>query len=372
MPGLLVGGVGDRRLERPVGRAPTAAAESVAKFGHLDDGVRDRSASPSRSPATRTGVGALWRRAKSMLASTTAAPPSEVAQISSRRSGSATIGEAEHLLDGDLLAVPGVGVGQAVAGVLHLDLGEVLVGGAVEVHAPAGVEREVGRVGGAEQAEAQPVGVVGAVAAVGGEEALRAWCRRRPRGRRRTARPGSGRGRPRGRWRPRRRRRSCDATRRAGPAQRLGERGARRRSRGSRCGWCRRRRRTGRRSTRGRRRRARRCAAATPYSTKLRPHLPHGCMPTPSTATSSIARADLTTSASATGFHFQTCTSCSSSSNSVSTTSSHLRRRPSGRRRRRRPRPGPARPAPRRPARPRRWRRARARRRATTYGGGGW
>src|SRR5207247_761668 len=26
--------------------------------------------------------------------------------------------------------------------------------------------------------------------------------------------------------------------------------------------------------------------AATPYSTKLRPHLPHGCMPTPRTATS--------------------------------------------------------------------------------------
>src|SRR6516162_6281146 len=27
-------------------------------------------------------------------------------------------------------------------------------------------------------------------------------------------------------------------------------------------------------------------AATTPYSTKLRPHLPHGCIPTPSTATS--------------------------------------------------------------------------------------
>src|SRR5579875_1505723 len=26
-------------------------------------------------------------------------------------------------------------------------------------------------------------------------------------------------------------------------------------------------------------------AAASPYSTKLRPHLPHGCMPTPRTAT---------------------------------------------------------------------------------------
>ena len=37
---------------------------------------------------------AAWRRANSMLASTRAAPPSEVAQISSRRRGSATIGEA--------------------------------------------------------------------------------------------------------------------------------------------------------------------------------------------------------------------------------------------------------------------------------------
>ena len=79
---------------------------------------------------------------------------------------------AEHLLDGDLLAVPGVRVGQPVAGVLDLDLREVLVGGAVEVHAAAGVEREVGRVGRAEQAEAQPVGVVRPVAAGGGEEAL--------------------------------------------------------------------------------------------------------------------------------------------------------------------------------------------------------
>ena len=35
---------------------------------------------------------------------------------------------------------------------------------------------------------------------------------------------------------------------------------------------------------------ARRAAAATPYSTKLRPHLPQGCMPTPRTATSSCSR----------------------------------------------------------------------------------
>src|SRR5574341_821366 len=31
-------------------------------------------------------------------------------------------------------------------------------------------------------------------------------------------------------------------------------------------------------------------AAATPYSTKLRPHLPHGCIPTPRTTTSLMGR----------------------------------------------------------------------------------
>ena len=42
-----------------------------------------------------TGVSPLpWRRAKSVLDSTRAAPPSEVAQISSSRSGSATMGDA--------------------------------------------------------------------------------------------------------------------------------------------------------------------------------------------------------------------------------------------------------------------------------------
>ena len=41
-----------------------------------------------------TGLATPWRRAKSRLVSTRAAPPSEVAQISSSRSGSATIGEA--------------------------------------------------------------------------------------------------------------------------------------------------------------------------------------------------------------------------------------------------------------------------------------
>jgi hypothetical protein len=82
-------------------------------------------------------------------------------------------GAGQHLLGGDLLAVPGVGVVQAVTGVLHLHLGEVGVGGPVEVDAAPGVEREVGGVGGAQQPEPQPVRVVPALPGVGGEEALR-------------------------------------------------------------------------------------------------------------------------------------------------------------------------------------------------------
>src|SRR5579872_297562 len=35
-------------------------------------------------------------------------------------------------------------------------------------------------------------------------------------------------------------------------------------------------------------------AAAIPYSTKLRPHLPHGCMPTPSTATRPVSATPVT------------------------------------------------------------------------------
>ena len=78
----------------------------------------------------------------------------------------------QHLVGGDLLAVAGVGVGQPVAGVLHLDGGEVVLGGAEELHAAAGVQGEVRRVGGPEKVEAQPVGIVLALAADRGEEAL--------------------------------------------------------------------------------------------------------------------------------------------------------------------------------------------------------
>ncbi len=53
-----------------------------------------------------------------------------------------------------------------------LHVGEVLLGGAVEVHPAAGVEAEVGGIGGAEQPEAQPVGIEHPLALVGGQEAL--------------------------------------------------------------------------------------------------------------------------------------------------------------------------------------------------------
>ena len=242
--------------------------------------------------------------------------------MSSRRSGSATTRRGGDVVDGDLLAVAGVRVGQPVAGVLDLHRGEVLLGGAVEVHAAAGVEREVGRVGGTR---------AGGSAASRGRRCARrrwargspsAWCRRRPPGRRRRARPGCAGGRPRGPWRPRRRRR-----RRWSPGRRSsrgpGRRWRRRRSRGSRCAWCRRpaTKPTSVQATPASSSAAR--AAATPYSTKLRPHLPQGCMPTPSTATCSTAISSPPSLPPAAHFHTITSVgspvSSSASVNSVST-----------------------------------------------------
>ena len=72
---------------------PTAAAESVAKFG-ISMIVFGNLGVTVDTAATRTGSPAPRRRANSMLDSTMAAAPSDVAQISSSRSGSATIGEA--------------------------------------------------------------------------------------------------------------------------------------------------------------------------------------------------------------------------------------------------------------------------------------
>ena len=98
-----------------VGRARRRRAESVAKFGIsmtvFGIARRHRRDRRDRAPASRVRL-----RANSMLASTTAAPPSLVAQISSRRSGSETIGDASTSSSRDLLAVARVRIGEAVRG----------------------------------------------------------------------------------------------------------------------------------------------------------------------------------------------------------------------------------------------------------------
>ena len=63
---------------------------------------------------TRTGRSRPIFFAYSVLATTTAAAPSEVAQMSSRWSGSLHHRAGQHVLDADLLAVAGVGVLQPV------------------------------------------------------------------------------------------------------------------------------------------------------------------------------------------------------------------------------------------------------------------
>ena len=79
----------------------------------------------------------------------------------------------EHVVDRHFLAVARVRVLEAVPRVLHLHPREVLARRAEQLHAPAGVQPEVRGVGRAEQPEAQPVGIVAALALVGGEETLR-------------------------------------------------------------------------------------------------------------------------------------------------------------------------------------------------------
>ncbi len=60
-----------------------------------------------------------------------------------------------------------------VARILDLDAGEVFLGVAVHRHTAAGEQAEVRRVGHADQAEAEPVGIVGPVARYRGKEPLR-------------------------------------------------------------------------------------------------------------------------------------------------------------------------------------------------------
>ncbi len=69
------------------------ALESVAKFG-ISITVCGKVGVTVETARTRTGDVSPLRRAYSMLVRSTAAPPSEVAQMSSRCSGSATTAEA--------------------------------------------------------------------------------------------------------------------------------------------------------------------------------------------------------------------------------------------------------------------------------------
>ena len=132
----------------------------------------------------------------------------------------------QHVVDADFLPVTGVGVGETVLRVLHLHACEILAGRAEELHPPARVQTEVGRVRRAEQAEAQPVGIVAALALVGCEEAFR--CRVRADDEGDVAESGEDL-RPCGRQRGDARRARGVGRRdlRAVPAQRLRERGAR-------------------------------------------------------------------------------------------------------------------------------------------------
>ena len=59
-----------------------------------------------------------------------------------------------------------------MSGVLHLDGGEVGLGGPEQLHPATGIEGEVGRVGGTQQVETQPVRIVLAVATHRLEEPL--------------------------------------------------------------------------------------------------------------------------------------------------------------------------------------------------------
>src|SRR5580704_3967108 len=83
----------DRRKAGP-SKAPTATAESVAKLGISITVWGNRGVTVETAGIDTGEAPPPWRRAKSMLDNTMAAPPSEVAQISIRRKGSATIGDA--------------------------------------------------------------------------------------------------------------------------------------------------------------------------------------------------------------------------------------------------------------------------------------
>src|SRR5690606_1403820 len=111
--GLLVGGVRDRVPERALGGGD-GGRRVGGEVGQVDDRVgeggghgRDgpEAHAPQAPPAGELGRGEHDRRA----AVGGGADVEQVQRVGHDRRG-------QHLLDGDLLAVAGVGVGQAVAG----------------------------------------------------------------------------------------------------------------------------------------------------------------------------------------------------------------------------------------------------------------
>jgi hypothetical protein len=226
------------------GRSMTVLGYVGVTRGHRRDPHRAR---PSRRGARRSPS----RHHDGGAAVGGGADLEQVQRVGHHRAG-------QHVLDGDRLLVAGVGVGQAVdVAFLTLTLAKSVARGAVEVHAAAGGQGEVRGVGGADEAEAQPVRVGRAVAGVGGEEPLRGGVGADHEGDVAQAGQDPGAG---GLDGGDARRAGGVATTPPGPRSSPGpgRRWRRRRSRGSRCAWCRRRTRTARRTRRCRRRAARR------------------------------------------------------------------------------------------------------------------
>ena len=170
---LVVGRARDRVLERTVGRRHHGARVG-GEVRQLEDGLRvarrhggDR-LDPGHAVGRAEGVARVVH-ARHDHRRRTVGRRADVEQT--QRIGDD--GAVDDIVDGVLLAEARVRVLEPVARVLHLDAGEVVGGRAVDVHAASCVEREVHRVGCPQQVEAQPVGVVPALAADRREESLR-------------------------------------------------------------------------------------------------------------------------------------------------------------------------------------------------------
>ena len=171
--GLGVGGVEDVVLERPVRRGHHGRGVG-GDIGKLRHGLRVvRGGAGHRAHRRHTG-----QRSEMLLRERLTGHD----QCGRTIGGGADVQQSERIGDhragldvlyGGFLAVARIRVGQAVAGVLHLHRGEVLRRGAVEIHPASRQQCEVHGVGGTDEVEALPVGIVAAFPADRGEEPLR-------------------------------------------------------------------------------------------------------------------------------------------------------------------------------------------------------